>query len=385
MHLRHVFYKDMNSALPGSVQMPLKLFYRPTDEELELKDLVEQSVKLQERSDLYQESIAALLHLIKAFALDIKEIQSDAFKEDIDDLNLEFKSEDKPKQLEQHFNVKKQRINSFIKYQQSYINDRETELRDIIDLLTKAMANLDIENHEFYQRVHDKGEKIEQITRLDDIKKIRSALQHEVSHMHELVDQKKAQDRQQVRQLSGQVSNLRRELEKAKAKSMTDGLTGVYNRQAFDDALAYKIEGAEIVKEQFSLLLLDLDDFKAINDTYGHPIGDRALAAFAQKCREAIRGDDFLARYGGEEFAIILAGANLRNAHNKARQICNAVSSARYATGDGHKEKYLSMTVSIGVCSYKKGDTPESIISRADKALYKAKGCGKNCTIAKKS
>lgn len=365
--------------------MALKLFYRPTEEELELKSLVEQAVQLQERGAFYQESLAALLHFLKAFALDIKEIQPEVFFEDVDALNRLFQSEEKPKQLEGSFNHKKKGINSFIKCQQSYIKDRETELRDIIDLLTKAMASLDVENHEFYQRVHEKGEKIEQITRLDDIIKIRTALQDEVAQMHEIVDQKKEQDRRQVRQLSGQVDSLRRELKKAKAKSMTDGLTGVYNRQAFDDALAYKIEGARIVKEHFSLLLLDLDDFKKINDTHGHLMGDRALAAFAQKCREAIRGDDFLARYGGEEFAIILSGANLRHAHNKARQICNAVAAARYATESDHKDAYLSMTVSIGVSSYKKDDTPESIIDRADKALYKAKSCGKNCTIARKS
>jgi diguanylate cyclase len=365
--------------------MALKLFYRPTQEELELEDLVKRAVTLQERADLYQHSIAAMLHFLKAFTLDIKEINSDTFKNDIDALNQQFSSAEKPKRVGLHFERQKLKIVTFIASQNAYIQDREHELRDIIDLLTKAMANLDVENREFYQRVHDRSEKMEQITRLDDIKKMRSALQHEVAQMREIVDQKKDQDRRQVQLLSGQVVSLRQELEKATAKSLHDGLTGIYNRQAFDEALVEKIEHCHIMKENFSLLLLDLDDFKAINDTHGHLMGDRVLAAFAQKCRQAIRGDDFLARYGGEEFAIILAGANIRNAHSKARQICNSVSTARYAISDSHNEQYLSMTVSIGVSAFKKDDTVESLIGRTDKALYKAKSCGKNCAVARKS
>lgn len=203
--------------------------------------------------------------------------------------------------------------------------------------------------------------------------------------MRDIVDQKKDQDRRQVEQLSGQVDLLRHELEKAKEKSMSDGLTGVYNRQAFDETIAAKIERCQIMKEGFCLLILDLDDFKAINDTHGHLTGDRALVAFVKKCRDNIRRDDFFARYGGEEFAIIMDGANLRNAHTKARQICNSVASARYATDSSDKDEYLTMTVSIGVSAYRKDDTVESLISRVDKALYKAKHRGKNCAVAKKS
>ena len=131
-----------------------------------------------------------------------------------------------------------------------------------------------------------------------------------------------------------------------------------------------------------SLLMLDLDDFKKINDTYGHPIGDQVLVAFCQKCRNSIRGDDILARYGGEEFAIILPGANLKNALKKGRQICDTISSVRYTTSNRQNADCLSITVSIGVAVLKKKDTAETIIGRADKALYKAKKSGKNCVVA---
>ncbi len=365
--------------------MTFRLFYRPTNSDIEAEKLVQQADLLREKNDVFLRGIEALLHFLKSFALDVSEIHSDRFKENIDDLTRHFASDERPKRIELHFEHQKPKILSFIEGQGKYIADRENELRDIIDLLTKAMASLDVENRDFYQRLHDQSEKVEQITLLDDIKKIKSALQHEVMQMREIVDQKKDQDRRQVQLLAGQVNSLRQELEKTRAKSMTDGLTAVYNRQAFDEILLELIERSRVMNLEFSLLMLDLDNFKKINDTHGHLLGDQVLVAFCQKCRGAIRGDDVLARYGGEEFAVILPGANLKNALKKGRQICDAISSVRYATSDDPDNDYLCITVSIGLTAFKKDDTPETIIGRADKGLYKAKKNGKNCAVAIKS
>lgn len=362
--------------------MALKLFYRPTENELEIDQLLEKNLILKKKCDLFLRSMDALLHFLKSFAIEGKEIPSETFKETMDDLKRLFSGDDKPKRIELQFEHHKGDIVSFIDHQHNYIADREKELRDIIELLTKAMANLDVENKDFYHRVYDQSEKMEKITRLDDIKKIKTALAHEISQMREIVDLKKDQDRRQVQLLAGQVDSLRQELEKTKAKSMTDGLTGVYNREAFDDTLAELTERSRVMNATYSLLMLDLDDFKQINDTYGHIIGDRVLMAFTQKCRTSIRGDDYIARYGGEEFAIILPGAILKNALKKGRQICTAVADARYATDGNGKEDMLRITVSIGITEFKRDDTPESVIERADKALYKAKRNGKNCAVS---
>ena len=365
--------------------MTYKLFYNLTEEDIAKEQLIQKNTLLQEKSDVFLRSIEAMLHFLKSFALDLSEIRSDHFKKLIDDLSEKFVAPERPKRIELDFERQKEKILGFIEHQHRYIAEREKELRDIIDLLTKAMASLDVENREFYNRVHDQSEKMEQITLLDDIKKIKSALQYEVTQMRDIVDQKKDQDRRQVQLLASQVDTLRQELEKTKVKSMTDGLTGAYNRQAFDETLKDLMVRSRVMNNDLSLLILDLDDFKKINDTYGHLIGDRVLVAFCQKCRKSIRGDDVLARYGGEEFAIILPGASLKNALKKGRQICDAVSSARYATDSENDENYLSVTVSIGVAACKRDDTAETIISRADKALYKAKRSGKNCAVAIKT
>lgn len=349
---------------------------RPSSEKPEL---------LKEKADMFQESILALFTYLKAFALDIQELQTEHYHRTIDALSEKFQNATKPKRVAVHFDGQKEKIRQFIDAQHQYIGDRDNELRDIIDLLTKAMASLTAENQEFYKRVYDQGEKILELSLLDDIKKIRQSLQEEVEQMRTLVASKKDLEQRQIQLLSGQVTELQQELEHVKVKSMTDGLTSAFNRQALDEHLAAQIESHKTKRSGFCLLLLDLDDFKALNDTYGHPIGDRMLMAFSQKCRSSIRADDFFARYGGEEFAIVLNNSNLRDGLTKASQICKTVAAARYAMDESQSDDFLSITVSIGVTPFNRNDTVETLIARADKALYDAKRKGKNMAIGRKS
>jgi diguanylate cyclase len=174
------------------------------------------------------------------------------------------------------------------------------------------------------------------------------------------------------------------QLEKARTESLTDGMTGIYNRKAFDSYINGLVEKNTVSKEPFSLLMLDIDDFKQVNDIYGHQTGDRVILAIISKCRQSIRGEDFFARYGGEEFVIILPGASLRNAIKRARHICKSIASASYFIDDAPGTPTLSVTVSIGVSSLQKADTTASVTQRADKALYTAKHSGKNCVVSEK-
>ena len=362
----------------------IKLFKNNDGKENASNDTMSNPVDLNAKSDMFQNSSLDMLGLLKSFALDIQEIQVQRYKEVIDELLEKFEKSVKFSALKKDFEKQKKTIQVFIEDQKRYVLDREKELRDIIDLMTKAMAGLNAENHEFYQNIYDQGEKILEISLLDDIKRIRLSLQEEVEHIRTMVDSKKDIEARQIQVLAGQVVELQRELEQAKAESMTDGLTGAYNRHSLDVEIAETVERYKGKKINFCLLLLDLDDFKRINDTYGHLIGDRMLIAFAQKCQSAIRGNDFFARYGGEEFAIILQNITLRDALNKASEICKKVAAAKYALDENQSEDFLSITVSIGVTPFNKGDTVETLIERADKALYDAKRKGKNMAIGRK-
>lgn len=158
----------------------------------------------------------------------------------------------------------------------------------------------------------------------------------------------------------------------------TDGLTGLANRRAFDGSLERAISRACRTMQPLSLLLLDLDHFKALNDTLGHQAGDDVLRRFGCVLSTMVRRpDDVAARYGGEEFALILPDTDTAGAVGIARAIHQALASARIAHPRGAD---AFVTVSIGVASAEPAamPAPETLIARADNALYCAKQAGRN-------
>lgn len=323
-----------------------------------------------------------ILVLLKDFAMDIGELDAQGFRDDVQAMTGElFESPPQfaPASVFERF---KRRFVDFIARQKDYILVREKELREIIDLLTQALATIDTKNRNYNQTVYEQSEKIEKLTHLDDIRKIKQSLSEEVAQMRRTISEKQAQDQNQVESLSSQIQSLNAELAKSRAESLSDGLTAAYNRRAFDWEIISRVERNSVMRRPFSLLIMDIDDFKQINDIHGHPVGDRVLISMAAKCREYIRGEDFFARYGGEEFALILPGASLRNAMKKARHICKAVADTKYLTDGSSGGKRLSVTVSIGVTAFTDGDTVASLIQRADQALYQAKKEGKNRVVS---
>jgi diguanylate cyclase len=335
-----------------------------------------------EKNDFFIATIQTLLRFINEFALDIKELKSDVFKQKLDELEVEFKRSQKLKKTATAFRKQQKRIQRFIDRQKQYLKDREKELKDIIDLLAKAMVTLDTDNQQFNQKIYEQSEKIESITRLDDIKKLKYALIDEVENMRKTVRDKQDRDNKQLKILSRQVNTLYDELKKAKIESVTDGLTGVFNRKALDDHIGALVEQNKFTHTPFAILMVDIDDFKTINDSYGHPTGDRVLLALAQKCRGLIRDEDFIARFGGEEFVIVLSNVTPTNALKKARLISQTVADTHYDLDDIKTGHILSITVSIGISIYQRGDTLATLVDRADKALYLAKSTGKNSVVS---
>lgn len=167
--------------------------------------------------------------------------------------------------------------------------------------------------------------------------------------------------------------------DKLSREALVDGLTGVYNRKYFDQKLRVELERAQRSHAPLSLIMLDVDSFKAYNDTYGHPAGDRVLITVADAAREQLnRSTDVLARYGGEEFAAVLPGSDKQGAQVMAEKIRRAVE----ALGIAHMGSTVGgfVTVSLGVACH---DTRQScsaveLLELADRALYDAKRNGRN-------
>jgi len=155
-----------------------------------------------------------------------------------------------------------------------------------------------------------------------------------------------------------------------------DSLTGLLNRRAFDAAMGLEVERATRFKSPVSLCVMDLDNFKSVNDTYGHPCGDKILQTMAHILLEQTRKIDIAARIGGEEFGLILPGTGQMRAQILLDRILNSIRSARVVCGTTE----LGFSCSMGLASYRGKQVPDQarMLAEADKALYQAKRDGKN-------
>lgn len=159
--------------------------------------------------------------------------------------------------------------------------------------------------------------------------------------------------------------------------SITDGLTKLHNHRYFQDHLTREIKRVSRTRAPLSMILIDIDDFKLLNDTHGHAAGDDVLVSLAGIMNDSARESDLIARYGGEEFVILMPNTDLAGAVHLAEKIRMAVESTRLIVGDNMKP--INVTISLGVALFH-GNRRE-FFAEADKALYQAKAAGKNCVI----
>ena len=157
--------------------------------------------------------------------------------------------------------------------------------------------------------------------------------------------------------------------------SVTDSLTGLFNRKKLDDILADQFARFRRTQRPFAVLMLDIDNFKALNDTYGHLAGDQVLSNLAIILQRSVRTVDFVARFGGEEFVLVLVETSSEGALQIAERIRALVETPRLAATN----ELISVTVSLGVAESRSGDSrPEDVLARADRAMYDAKHAGRN-------
>jgi len=156
-------------------------------------------------------------------------------------------------------------------------------------------------------------------------------------------------------------------------------LTGLYNRRYFTDTATEELAYCNKSEHPFSILMLDIDHFKNVNDTYGHAVGDAVLKIFASRMKETVRHGTITARYGGEEFIAALPSTNLANAAKTAERILESINKNPFKITD---DLSIPITVSIGVAANKNStQTLSSIIENADTALYTAKSEGRNRVV----
>jgi len=184
--------------------------------------------------------------------------------------------------------------------------------------------------------------------------------------------------RARIENLERESSELQSRLASEQQGARLDPLTGVANRKSFDERFAQEVARKPRAEQPVAMLLWDVDNFKFINDSYGHRAGDRVLQSVAACFMAAVRGGDFVARIGGEEFVVLLSGPKLADAMQIANQVRSAVEALRFH----FRGTPVRVTVSCGVTELQQHDTAEAAFDRADSALYRAKSGGKNLCIA---
>jgi len=316
-----------------------------------------------------------MLGCVRALVLDFDDLGAAEIKAGIVRLTAQIRGGADAAELGPEISQQHKDILGFAEREREYLDHRDAELRRIIQVLGDGLASVSQGAAAYHRRLLDNGTRLEAASKLSDLVKMRATITAEVHGLRKAVAERQAEEHTATKALQSEIEELRLNVARAQTEARTDPLTGAANRGAFDEELARRCALAAAGRESFALVFADIDHFKQINDTYGHPIGDRVLTAFVGFLRARVRETDTVARCGGEEFGVILPGAGLRPAVRKARQLIVELARSDWAVDPTTK---LRFTASMGVASWQHGDDPTAMVERVDRALYRAKHEGRN-------
>ncbi|MGE3840013.1 MAG: diguanylate cyclase [Vicinamibacterales bacterium] len=316
-----------------------------------------------------------LLDLLSRCAEAHSAIETDEFRASVERWRASFAEPD-PWELETIAPKIVAACERFVAQLRGYEGARDAELNELATVLRDVLTTLRGEAKTFDERFDQSTSKFAGMTDIQDIRVLRQALSREVDTLKQLVAERKTREAAVYSSLSKRVEKLEANLKEARDEAATDALTGVANRRSFDRALARLVARAERGGFPFTLALIDVDDFKKINDVHGHQIGDRVLMCVAKLLAANVRSNDLVARYGGEEFALLLEQAPVSQSRVKLQGLIDSVAKSYSYENEGQPCS-VAFTYSIGATEYQPGDGGDELVARADEALYQAKRRGK--------
>lgn len=248
-------------------------------------------------------------------------------------------------------------------------------MQKVLDNLTRLTEATGDEAGKFNDGLRKHGETLAQELDADMLKGLVGEIAQETKAMRTSVDS--LQDK--LHESKSEVERLQQELLSARSEALMDPLTGIFNRRGFETQMKNLFGNPEMQGKHISFLMVDIDFFKKINDTYGHLFGDKVIRIIAEVLKAQVKGQDSVARMGGEEFAVILPDTPLDGAHTVAEHIRKIVEKGRIRRLD-KDESVGGITISIGIAGCEVGSDWLAAIGRADEALYASKQCGRNCS-----
>lgn len=266
----------------------------------------------------------------------------------------------------------------------SYLNEKATEeqavtrvndrLQETLSRVQGMINEVGTQTTQFNSTLGDATNKLG--SDIDNPEAVKSIVGQLVEDAKAMMAQNEALQKK-LAESSSELQDLKQDLVTVREEAMTDGLTGIANRKSFDMRLLQAAAEATSEEEPMCLLLVDIDHFKKFNDTHGHQAGDQIIRLVAQTFRRGLKGQDTAARYGGEEFAIILPNTVMDNAV-RVGEVLRKTVATKEIVNRVNQEKLGQITISVGVAQYQFGEALETLIERADAALYRAKKAGRN-------
>ncbi len=272
----------------------------------------------------------------------------------------------------------------YFKQVRVFQTERETEFGEVIDILRKAVAEVAGEANTFHTRLLSASERFTRLSEIEDIRELKKQIAQEVSCLQNLVAEKRKQDEALCSRLSQTIEGLHSELNQVREEATLDPLTGVSNRGSFDRVLRHWVKAYGENKKSFVLAMMDVDDFKRLNDSHGHQVGDRVLVTLMEQFSGWLRDTDFLGRYGGDEFVLLMGNARLADVKPRLSDLLEKVCAPGYQYGEGEQACLVRFTVTCGLAEFTPGQSPEDVIRQADEALYEGKRRGKNRVMTKR-
>ncbi len=260
-------------------------------------------------------------------------------------------------------------------------------LRDQDPVLTpELLQEFMDETNDILGEVKDTVEEFVQVTK-DHVSEVHQSLKtmdqkDEGRLFHDDIESLRKKNRnleERAKETEKKIKEQARVIAELRAKVRVDELTGLLNRRAFEKDIAKEVSRVKRYKYPLSLIMCDIDHFKNVNDTYGHTIGDKVLKHLAQIWKKSVREIDAIYRYGGEEFLVLTPHTSKEDAFKLAERLRQTVGHYRFVVEPPNK--YIKITVSFGVTEIKADEPVLEALERVDKALYKAKESGRNCTV----
>ena len=247
------------------------------------------------------------------------------------------------------------------------------DIQQLLNKIAQSTAETDKQAHQFGNNLQAYGDNLKKSLNADNLGSLIQTMSVDTDKMRGSMHNLQSE----LASSQQQVEKLHLELQRVRGEAMSDPLTGILNRRGFESMSSQIFSDLKKLEKGLCVLMLDIDHFKKVNDTYGHLFGDKVIRTIATTLKSKVRGQDLVARLGGEEFAVLLPETDISGAISVAEHIRQSIERGRIRRANS-QEQTTGVTISIGVAVYSNGIDIISLLDQADKALYESKNTGRN-------